>query len=220
MIETDISLVWFDWYHFAFELSFAVISLVIALFALKIYKATDQRPAKLLSLAFFSISSAYIVQTIFNFLIIKNLDDDVGGMINLSSAAVLDTIGLYFHIFFMVIGLVILLYMALKLKSTRVFWILLAISFTALIFSREPIIAYYFISALYLAVISWHYIENFLSNKQTKTLLIAIAFIFLFIGSFHFFLSVNHNLFIVIGHFLELAAYILILINFYLVLKK
>ena len=84
----------------------------------------------------------------------------------------------------------------------------------------NTLLAYYILSSIYLALISWHYIQNFLSNRQTKTLLVALAFIFLFFGSFHFFMSVNHELFYVIGYFLELLAYLLILANLYLVLKK
>lgn len=215
-----ISPAWFNGYDVAFELVFGIISLVIAFFALRIYKASDQKPAKLLSFAFFSISLSYIIKSVFNFLIISKLNETVCGMINLSSAVALDSIGLYLHMIFMLIGLVILMYMVLKFRKARTFWIFLAVTFIAMIYSQNMPITYYAISALYLAVISWHYIENFLSNKQTKTLLVAIAFIFLFFGSIHFLLSVNHQLFYVIGHFLELVAYILILINFYLVLKK
>lgn len=211
---------WFYGYDVAFELIFAVISLVIVLFAFRIYRASDQKPAKHLGLAFLFISISYVIQSAFNFLTISKLNETICGTVRLSSAAILDSIGLYLHIFFMAIGLVILLCMVLKSRFTATFFVLLAITFIALAISNNTLLTYYLVSAVYLAVISLHYIRHFLSNKQTKTLLVAIAFLLLFFGSFHFFISVNHQLFYVVGHFLELVAYILILINFYLVLKK
>ena len=131
----------------------------------------------------------------------------------------LDVISIYTHIILFLTGLSILLYMTLKPNRTT-FWVLLAATLLSLVFISNILLAYYILSSVYLALISWHYIQNFLSNRQTKTLLVALAFIFLFFGSFHFFMSVNHELFYVIGYFLELLAYLLILANLYLVLKK
>jgi len=57
-------------------------------------------------------------------------------------------------------------------------------------------------------------------RKQKKNLLVLLAFCFLLFGSVHFLVSVNHALFYVIGHFLELIAYVLILTNLLLLMKK
>ena len=67
--------------------------------------------------------------------------------------------------------------------------------------------------------ITWHFIKNYMNKKHPNTLLIALAFLFLLFGSFHFLISVDHQLFYAIGHILELFAYLLILLNLYLVRK-
>jgi hypothetical protein len=121
---------------------------------------------------------------------------------------------------FFLLGIVILVFMVLKSPTKIMLWLLIAITLIAMIFSNNPFLTYYLLSTVYLAIITWHYVGNFLAHEQTKTLLVALAFLLLFFGSFHYFLSVNHELFYVIGHFLELIAYILILTNFYWVLKK
>ncbi|HLD33603.1 MAG TPA: hypothetical protein VJB66_02670 [Candidatus Nanoarchaeia archaeon] len=198
---SPISPAWFSGFDALFELFFAVISLTISYFAYKIYQLSDQRPVKLLSFSFLFISLAYVARSMSNFL------------------PFLDVISIYTHIILFLTGLSILLYMTLKPNRTT-FWVLLAATLLSLVFISNILLAYYILSSVYLALISWHYIQNFLSNRQTKTLLVALAFIFLFFGSFHFFMSVNHELFYVIGYFLELLAYLLILANLYLVLKK
>src|SRR3989344_406130 len=198
---SPISPAWFSGFDALFELFFAVISLTISYFAYKIYQLSDQRPVKLHSFSFLFISLAYVARSMSNFL------------------PFLDVISIYTHIILFLTGLSILLYMTLKPNRTT-FWVLLAATLLSLVFINNTLLAYYILSSVYLALISWHYIQNFLSNRQTKTLLVALAFIFLFFGSFHFFMSVNHELFYVIGYFLELSAYLLILANLYLVLKK
>lgn len=215
-----ISPAWFYGYDIAFELIFAVISLVIALFAFRISKASGQRSAKLLGLSFLFISLAYVVQSIFNFLILSKLNENICRVAKISSVVLFNSIAIYTHIILWLAGLAILLYMALKPSKVWVFLGLIAIAVVSFLFGNNAILEYYIISSVYLAVISLHFIENFLSNKQTKTLLVALAFVFLLFGSIHFLFSVNHEIFYMIGHFLELFAYILILVNFYLVLKK
>ena len=186
---------WFSGYGVVFEAVFAIISLIIALFAFKIYRASDQWYAKVLGISFSLISVSYVLQSVF-------------------------TVGTYLHMLFFLLGLVILVCMVFKSPKKMMLWLLIALTLIALMFSASIFSTFYLLSAVYLAIIAWHYIDNFLAHKQTTTLLIALAFLFLFFGSFHYFLSVNHALFFVIGRFLELVAYLLILANIYLVLKK
>lgn len=211
---------WFYGYDVIFELVFAIISLVIAWFAFKIFKASDQRFAKYLGISFLLIGVSYILHSLFNFLAISKLNQNVCGIMKISSIALFDTVGLYLHMLFFLLGIILILFVVLKSKTKLMLYLLLAVSLTAMIFSNNPSLTYYLLSSIYLAIIAWHYIINFIEHKQTKTLLIALAFLLLFFGSFHYFFSVNHQFFYVIGHFLELIAYILILVNFYMVLRK
>lgn len=211
---------WFYGYDIAFELVFAIISLVIAVFAFRIFKASEQRFVKYFGVAFLFISASYFLQSIFNSLAISKLNQNICGMIKLSSVVLFDAIGLYLHMLFFLLGIIIILYIALKLKGKLILFLIIAVTLASRIFSSNPSLTYYLLSSIYLAIITWHYVTNFLEYRQTKNLFVALAFLFLFFGSFHFFFSVNHELFYVIGHFLELIAYILILANFYLVLKK
>ena len=110
---------WFYGYDVTFEVVFAIISLIIALFAFKIYKASDQRYAKFLGISFSLISFSYFIQSAFNFFAISKLNENICGMIRLNSVALFDSIGVYLHMLFFLLGIVILVFMVLK-SSTKI----------------------------------------------------------------------------------------------------
>ena len=211
---------WFFGYDVALELIFAIVSLVVSIFAFKIYKATDQKPVKLFGTSFLFISLSYFMQSLFNFLIISKLNEQVCVIVKMQSVYLFDTICMFTHMIFMIVGLVILTYMSFKSEKKSLLMLLLVISLLSIFLSRNKLYMFFLFSSIYLIFIAWHFISNYLRNKQKKTLLIAIAFLFILFGNIHFLFSVSHQLMYAIGHILELLAYLLILWNFYLVLKK
>lgn len=217
MVLAHMSPSWFFGYDVLLELLFAVVCLVVALFAYKIYKETGQRLVKYFSLSFILIAISYFIQSIINFLIVSRLNDDVCAVIKLHSVNFLDTVGLATHMLFMTVGLSVLLYTTLKVKSPRTLWLLLAVALSAVFLSQNGVYMFFAISTIFLAFISWHYLQNYFRNRQARTLLVALAFVFLLFGSLHFLVSANHQLLYAVGHILELFAYIFILINLYLV---
>lgn len=220
MSLTYLSPSWFFGYDVALEFLFAVISLMVALFAFKMYKATNQNQIKLFGISFSFISVSYFIQSIFNYLIISKANENICRAFKIQSIAWFDAIGLYTHILFMIVGLVVLVYMTFRTEKTRILWLMLSTSLLAIFLSLNTVHMFFLFSTIYLVLLSWHFITNYLQNKQKKTLLIAVSFLFMLFGSMHFLLSLNHQLFYAIGHVLELIAYLLILLNFYLVQKK
>ena len=211
---------WFFGYDVALELLFAVIALMVSIFAFKMYKATNQKQIKLFGISFAFISISYFIQSIFNYLIITKANENVCRAFKIQSIAWFDAVGLYAHILFMTVGLAILAYMTFKTEKTRILWLMMATSLLGIFLSINTLYMFFLFSTIYLVLLSWHFITNYLQNKQKKTLLIAVAFLFMLFGSVHFLVAVNHQLFYAIGHVLELVAYLLIFLNFYLVRKK
>ncbi|MFC1769257.1 hypothetical protein ACFLZX_05850 [Nanoarchaeota archaeon] len=212
---------WFFGFGIGLELLFAIITLGLAIFAYRIYKVTDQSQVKLFGISFFLISISYFLQSIFNFLIVSKANENICTALKINSIALFNYYGFYAHIIFMISGLVVLLYMTFKIKRERIFWLLLVTSLLVVYMGRDPFNVFYLLASIYLIFISWHFIENYLKNRRKKkTLLIAVAFIFLLVGRIHFNFVTNHELFYVVGHVLELFAYLFILLNFYLVKKK
>ena len=220
MVFMNIAPSWFFGYDIALELIFAIILIVIASFAFRIYKKTSEKKIALFGASFLLIAISYLIQSVFNFMTLYKLNEQVCQVIKIQSVIFFNNAGLIVHIFLMTVGLAILTFITFKDKSYKLLWLLLVLSLSAVFLSGRLIYAFYLVSTIFLIFIEWHFVSNYLKNRQTKTLLIALAFLFLLCGSFHFLASVNHHLFYAIGHGLELIAYVLIAINFYLVLKK
>jgi hypothetical protein len=211
---------WFFNYGMLFELAFAIITLIVGIFAFKIHKLSEQKSAKLFGISFIFISLHYFIQSLLNFSILSTLNQNVCNLMKIDSVNSLNIMGAYSHMLFFIIGLATLTYMTLKIKNKTAYTLLLAITLVSIIFSENKLLLFYATASTFLIFITIHYIKNYLKNKQIKTLFILIAFIFLLFGNLHFIFSVNHATYYVIGHFLELIAYLLILLNFILVQKK
>jgi hypothetical protein len=211
---------WFFNYGMLFELAFAIITLIVGIFAFKIHKLSEQKSAKLFGISFIFISLHYFIQSLLNFSILSTLNQNVCNLMKIDSVNSLNIMGAYSHMLFFIIGLATLTYMTLKIKNKTAYTLLLAITLVSIIFSENKLLLFYATASTFLIFITIHYIKNYLKNKQIRTLFILIAFIFLLFGNLHFIFSVNHATYYVIGHFLELIAYLLILLNFILVQKK
>jgi len=211
---------WFYGYDVLLEAVFALVALSISFFALKIYRESSIRQLQLLSISFFFISMSYFVQAVFSYLSYTELNKQFLKLADIYSIILFDTAGMYLHILFMMAGLAVLFFMTLNTGSSRVLWAFLLLTLISIILSSNTLLTYYILSTVYLLFISWHFIANYLKNRQIRTLLVALAFLLMLFGSVHLFLAVNHKLFFVIANFLDLAAYVLILVNLYLVCKK
>lgn len=208
---------WFAGYDVVFEVFFFIISIIIGLFALKVYRGTNQKLAKYFGYGFLLISVAYLIQVIFNLFSLTNINSQICNAIQAPSIASIDAIGTYVFMFFMIAGIVTILFVSLKSNTEWTLWLLLATAIIAITLSRNPIYVFYLLSSLFLAFITIHFIVYYYKNKDLKTLLVALAFLFLWFGTFHFLISVNHEVFYVIGYALEFIAYLLILSNWIII---
>lgn len=219
---------WFFGIDVALEIVFAVVTLLVALLAFKVYRLCAQNQAKLFGISFLFISLSYFIQSAINFLMISKMNESVSNLIKIRSVLMFNTVGVVSHMILMITGLTLLVFTTFRTERYRFFWLLLITSLAAIFFDvhteqifimPDLLYTYFVITSLFLLFICWHQLETYCRNRDPKTLLIVLAFIFLFVGQIHFVLEVNHQLFYVIGHLLELFAYILILWNFYLVQK-
>jgi len=217
---TSLSPSWFAGYDVLLEAGFAIAALIIALVAFQIYRLTDQKQVRLFGISFLLISISYVLQSILNLLVVTRADQVACGIVAQQSVNLFGAYGLYARMILMIAGLVLLAYMTLKIEKIRVFWLLFTLTTLGMIFSISPLHAFFATSTFLLAIVLWHFVNNYRHTKQAMTLLTAIAFAFLLFGNLHFLLSVNHELYYAIGHILEFAAYLLILINLHMVLRN
>lgn len=220
MVNVILTPAWFFNYNAVFELLFAIVTLAVFVFAIRVYKLSKQKQLRTFSIGFLLISISYFIQSFLNFGIISEFNEH-GPIINeINHINALSFLAAYTQIIFFTLGLITLVYMTLNLKCRKTYFLLAIITISSLLISSNKVYLFYLFSSVFLAYISWHYLRNYINNKQAKTLLVLVAFVFLLFGTIHYIFSVNHTFFYIMGHILELIAYILILINLILVIKR
>jgi hypothetical protein len=210
---------WFFSYDVILELAFAVILLLVALLAFRVYRVTGHKPSRLLGVGFLFISLSNFVESALNFLMIAKTDSSNQIFTNLS-LTLLNDLSVYFYMIFTTIGLAILLYMSFKIEKQIVLGLVIITSLLFIFLSKDQVYSFYLLAMIYLGVVSFSFIRTYLNNRKFDTLLITLAFIFLFIDRALFVFSFDRELSYVIGHFPELIAYLLILWDFYLIKRK
>jgi hypothetical protein len=211
---------WFFQYSIFFELAFAVITLFVALQAFKVYKLSKEKSPMLFGIAFLLLSFSYFIQSALNIGILYKLSQNVNVLHNISQVINLGMNALYTHMIFTLAALVLLVFITLKTKSPKIFILLLTISLLPIYLGRDPVHTFFVLSSIFELFIAYHYLMNYLKNKYIPNFLVFAAFFLLLVSDIHFIFSLNHKIFYVLGHFLELFAYLFILINLVWVLKK
>jgi hypothetical protein len=211
---------WFFVYSLAFGLAFAIITLAVSLYSFKIYRLSGQRQSKIFGTAFLFFSLSYLIQFILNLAVFSELDDKIFSLIEFQHLITLNTLSIFAHMILFTFGLITLIYMILNIKNKWIYSGLMLVSVLFILLSANKINVFYVLSSFLLAIISLYYFQHSIKYKNSRSVLAVVAFFFLLVGHIHFIFLMNSPVDYVLGNFLELAAYILILVNLLRVLKK
>ena len=77
--------------------------------------------------------------------------------------------------------------------------------------SVQRLLTFRIVSMFLLSFIAYHYYWEYVKRRNVKTLLVCSAFALLFISSIDLIFARNYSAAYVVGHFLEFAAYSLLL---------
>lgn len=205
---------WFITFSIVFEALFALILIAISLTSYRFYKVSRQEKLRLFSFAFGSIALYYIIKSLINANLIASESIPKAKLLDLGQ------LSLVAHIFFMLAGLMILIYLTLNVKNNRLFTLLTLIVFLTAFMSRNSVVIFHVISSVLLGFISLHYYESYKKKPHQGNLLVFIAFLLLLLAHLDFIFSISNPIFFVIGHFIEFTSYLLFLINLIIVVKK
>lgn len=210
---------WFFGYDIALELIFGVITLLIALYSFRIYRLSAQRECKVIGWGFLSMSFGYFTWSALNLYITSRLNAP-GLDVPLEHLFSMAVIGVSAHILFIVMGLATLAYMALSGKSNRLYAVLVTLSLLIVVFAFNKALAFYFISSFLLFLVLLHYFAVYTKHKHQGTLLLLLAFFFIFLGNVVFIFATFHAFPYFAGHVFHLFGYLLALASLILVLRS
>ncbi len=211
-------------FNLLFMLIFAVITLLVSIFAYRIYKLTKQNQLRLFSIAFLSFSISYILRAAVNF-IPRHLSciEDAGpcqGLGPLGRTPIFPSITENIHVVFFMLGLVLLVYMVLKIEDKRILMLLAGAVSISLLFTPRHLLVFHLTSFFLLWFIVVEYYKNYKRHKQSQPFIVLAAFVILLLGQLSLIFSVFNPFFFMAGRVAELLCYLLILTNLLLTLKK
>jgi len=209
---------WFFTSSLLLNIVFALTTIFVSYYAFKVYKLSGQRGSKLFGISFLMIAIAYIVRTILNGYVAGAFKDGALSL-PLSKVYTLGTITSSIYMILFAASLLTLAYTTFKVKSCRVYTLLLLIVLVSLYFSCATSVTFYIIAILLLLYLSSHYLNEYLKDKNKSMLLMMSSFLLLLISTVLFMYATEGYTNFVLGNITEFLAYLGILTNLILVLK-
>lgn len=210
---------WFFGFDIAMQLLFAIITAVVAFYAFKTYNLGQQREIRLFGFGFFFISFAYVVKAISTLFILRNIQQDFLTL-SLQNLNRIEIIGLSIYVFFFLAGLVTIAYTTFRVKSLRVYSLLLATNIIVMMTSADKAMAFNFLSTILLFYISVHYAMEYYKNRNSRILFVLSAFFLLLLSNLELLFANGFYGNYIISHVAELISYSLILTSLALAIKK
>ncbi len=220
MLLVECGPAWFLVWDLVFEVIFALAVSLLALLAFRVHRSYQDRSAKLLGLAFLLIAGSYWVESLIHVFDLSKVDEFVCGSLQLPSQSFLHDYSMLLHMAFMILGLLVLLFMSFQSRDVRPLAVLLVLSFAGIISSAGPVYSFLLFSSVLLFFIAWHFMGVYIKTFRVETLLVAAAFSGLFLSRLLFLLSLRVEMLYIWGHVIELLAYVLLMVNLAMVLRR
>ncbi|MEK6926967.1 MAG: hypothetical protein AABX11_00895 [Nanoarchaeota archaeon] len=201
---------WFFGLDLGMEFLTAIITIAIAISAIKIYKMTGDAPIKRFGLGFLMIGISFTIWAFAELFLIKSLDNGFRGII-LERLQDFQILGIYAHIIFFIAGLVTLTYATFKINKDGVYYLLLGLSLLVMAVSLNKMITMNILSVFLLSFIAYHYFTEWRANRNKNTCKIFVAFLLLVFSNLSLIFSDYSMYTYVISHSLEVIAYLIML---------
>jgi hypothetical protein len=221
---------WFHGLDYTFELIAALITIIISYYSFRIFWLSREKKYIYLTLAFGSVSIAYLIRAGLDWLIYKNYLPNIP---NLSAAvetvmetSAIHSAALIAYSFLMLAGFLVLTAVFLRLQGRLMQLLLvgiLAVLLGLTLFSRQIFLTSGIIMLVMLAFIIFHQYKCYAKKRLTSQLFVLLGMSILLLSQIGFILTlITHysELFYILGHSLQLLGYILLLANMVLVFKK
>jgi hypothetical protein len=210
---------WFFGFDIGMEILFSIVTFAIAIYSWKIYNLTKERKIKLFGIAFALIGFSYLIWAFANIWFVSVVSDGIKS-VNLENFIFLDTFAAYSFMILFTLGLVFIVYISCDLKEVKSFSLILGLSLMVIGASHYKLVTFRILSVFLLLFIVMRYLNEYAQKKTKNSLAVLVAFTFLLIGSVDFMFSSSYYQTYVAGHFLELSAYLILLVVLIISVKQ
>ncbi len=195
----------------------ALVAVFIAGYALKGYMLTRNRTSLFFSAAFMLIAAGMLSRVIFDYLVKFELNLP---LVQVPTMTPLQGLMLFFSIFFLSSGYMLLLVLFFKIRSRRFMALLIVLLAVMALTTANAYLISHVVPAILLFFGLTHTTDHFFKRRNKNAFLVLSAFIILFASELLFLLVLKSISFYFIGSILRVVAYSLLLANVLLVLKR
>lgn len=207
---------------YTIDLLFGLISTLVAVFiasyAFKGYLLTRNKTSLFFSSSFMLIAAGLLSRAAFDYLVKFELA--ANPMFLLDAMTSLQSLMLFFSIFLLNTGYVLLLVLFYKVRSKRIAALLIVLIAALVLLTSNAYLTAHVVPAILLLFALTHTTEHFFKKRTRNAFLVLSAFSVLFISELLFMLVLKSIAFYFVGTILRVAAYMLLLANAILVLKR
>jgi hypothetical protein len=211
---------WFAGVDGIVQLVVAIITLILGLYAFKIYRLSGRRRSLHFGLGFLFISISYLVWAVLNMAVLSNISRLLCKETHICIIDILIDTSIYIYMLLFITGLLLLTYSTLKRKSRETHILLFVIIILVLFFSKKVLFFFYLLSTILLLYLVLHYIRDYFVHRNPKVLIVGSAFLLLSFANLQFLFGLTDGFNYTIGNIFTLAAFLLIILSFIFVLKK
>ena len=214
---------WFSGMAISLELLFAIVTMLIALFAYRAYKVVQERDVLLFGIAFFSIGLGYLQEVIYNasqlFSLTRySLSPIIGPVANTMNIGFMVAL---IHMITFIFGLSLLVYLILPRRNKKLFVIIAGLGLIGLFTSSNIVLTFFLINSLMLLALTLHYYQLFLKKNSKSSLYNFIGFGSIFLGQLQLAIATQEfSTLYIASHITTLFGFILLLLNLFRVMRK
>ena len=194
------------------EIIFALVTLLIAFYAFKIYKISYQKELELFGAGFLSICLSYIIWIVLNISAIVHLINSTG-VYEAVEALNLFKSGAYAHMILFLVGLSMITFVTLKSGNKKNLLLLTALAIVPVFIAINQVAVFYSISVIFMLYLAIYYFTEYIHKKSKSLLTNFLAFASLAIGTLLLIFSLGNYIIYVVGHVFSFGAYALLLLN-------
>ena len=220
---------WFFGVDCFLELGAALVTFLVFLVGLKVYKFTKQKKYFFLAGSFFLLAGSFIARALTDLVIEGLIPARVEYIV--TKAPVLSGFfpgagnflvyaGFVAHIMLALAAYLILVILSNKIESRALMLFLFATILPQVLISGSYFLSFYYLSTVILCFISFAFLRNCFRQKRITSLLVSIAFVLLAFSQIQFLLAMLNTMFHVSAHITQFIGFILLLIALIKVILK
>src|SRR3989344_1926491 len=132
---------WFFGIDVGLEILFAIVALIVALNAFRLYKISRQKDFELFGVSFVLISLAYVLWALINIFVVSELNEGIRTL-SLSQITAFSLIGVHSYMLLYTIGLLTLVFVTLKTNNLKTYLVSVLLLVIAILTSANKSVTF------------------------------------------------------------------------------